>query len=97
VHTGRRRRFWTSLAWTCFGEEIWKTQIILYFTLLYFILLYFTLLSTFLKLRRSDVPWILRSISTRLIIQSLLCYNFSLCLFQASDFFFLLMDPLDIW
>jgi hypothetical protein len=23
--------------------------------------------------------------------------HFSLCLFQASDFFFLLMDPLDIW
>jgi hypothetical protein len=24
-------------------------------------------------------------------------FSFSLCLFQASDFFFLLMDPLDIW
>jgi hypothetical protein len=24
-------------------------------------------------------------------------FSFSLCLFRASDFFFLLMDPLDIW
>jgi hypothetical protein len=24
-------------------------------------------------------------------------FSFSLCLFKASDFFFLLMDPLDIW
>jgi hypothetical protein len=27
----------------------------------------------------------------------LLLSHFSLCLFKASDFFFLLMDPLDIW
>jgi hypothetical protein len=32
-----------------------------------------------------------------LLLLLLLLSHFSLCIFKASDFFFLLMDPLDIW
>jgi hypothetical protein len=38
-----------------------------------------------------------RSVQLLLLLLLLLLSLYSLRLFQASDFFFLLMDPLDIW